>query len=178
MTAILRPVTDADLPALLEVNTAAVPAVNLIPAEELAALVAESALALTVDDGTPAGLLIALPPGLDYPSENYTWFSRRAAADGTDFLYVDRIVVAEHLRGAGAGRRLYERVFAAAAEQGRDEVLCEVNVQPPNPGSMRFHRGLGFEEVGRQATKGGAVEVALLARVVAGGTPSPRGSEA
>jgi len=162
----LRPIVDADLPALLEINTAAVPAVNRIPAEELAALVADGALALTVDDGAPAGLLIALPPGLDYASENYTWFSARAAAAGTDFLYVDRIVVAERLRGTGVGRRIYEAVFAAAAEQGRDEVLCEVNVEPPNPGSMRFHLGLGFAEVGRQRTKGGSVEVALLARPV------------
>ena len=165
-TPILRPVTDADLPALLEINTAAAPAVNLIPAEELAELVADSALALTVDADGPAGLLIALPPGLDYASENYAWFSARAAAGGTDFLYVDRIVVAERLRGTGIGRRLYEAVFAAAAEQGRAEVLCEVNVQPPNPGSMRFHLGLGFVEVGRQATKDGTVEVALLARPV------------
>lgn len=162
----LRPIVGADLPALLEINTAAVPAVNLIPAEELAELVDDAAIALTVDDGAPAGLLIALEPGLAYASENYTWFSERAAAAGTDFLYVDRIVVAERLRGTGIGRRLYEAVVAAAAEQGRDEVLCEVNVQPPNPGSMRFHLGLGFVEVGRQRTKGGAVEVALLARRV------------
>jgi predicted GNAT superfamily acetyltransferase len=159
-------VTDADLPVLLEVNAAAAPAVNVIPAEELAELVAHSALALAVDDDDPAGLVVALPPGIDYASENYTWFSARAAAAGTDFLYVDRIVVAERLRGTGLGRRLYAAVFAAAAEQGRDEVLCEVNVRPPNPGSMRFHLGLGFVEVGRQATKGGAVEVALLARPV------------
>lgn len=165
-TPLLRPIVDADLPALLEINTAAVPAVNRVPAEELAELVADSALALTVDDGAPAGLLIALPPGLGYASENYTWFSSRADAAGTGFLYVDRIVVAERLRGTGIGRRFYEAVFATAAEQGRDEVLCEVNVEPPNPGSMRFHLGLGFVEVGRQRTKGGAVEVALLARPV------------
>ena len=158
--------TDADLPVLLELNTAAAPAVNVIPAEELAELVAHSALALAVDDDGPAGLVVALPPGLDYASENYTWFSARAVAAATDFLYIDRIVVAERLRGTGLGRRLYEAVFATAAEEGRDEVLCEVNVRPPNPGSMRFHLGLGFVEVGRQTTKGGAVEVALLARPV------------
>ncbi len=183
MTApLLRPIVDADLPALLAINTEAVPAVNLISAEELAELVATSALALAVDDGEPAGLLLALPPDRDYASENYRWFSERATAAGMDFLYVDRIVIAPRLRGTGVGRRLYEAVFAAAAEQGRDEVLCEVNLEPPNPGSMRFHAGLGFAEVGRQRTKGGAVEVALLARPThascSGGRPGQRGSRA
>jgi predicted GNAT superfamily acetyltransferase len=161
---LLRPIVDADLPTLLALNTDAAPAVNVIPADELAALIAESALALAVDDGEPAGMLLALPPGLDYPSENYRWFSKRATAAGTDFLYVDRVVVAPRLRGSGVGRRLYDDLFTAAADQGRAEVLCEVNVDPPNPGSMRFHLGLGFVEVGRQHTKGGTVEVALLAR--------------
>jgi uncharacterized protein len=158
---LIRPAEPADLPVLLAINTEAAPAVNVVSAEELALLVAEGAPALVVDDGDPAGLLVALPPGLDYESENYRWFTERAA--GRDFVYVDRIVVAPRLRGAGIGRRLYEQVFAAAAARGA-EVLCEVNVEPPNPGSMRFHLGLGFAEVGRQRTKGGAVEVALLAR--------------
>jgi uncharacterized protein len=162
---VVRPIADADLPALLALNTEAAPAVNVIALEELALLVAESALALTVDDGAPAALLVALPPGLDYESENYRWFTRRAA--GGDFLYVDRIVVAPRLRGGGIGRELYRHVFAAADARGA-EVLCEVNVEPPNPGSMRFHAGLGFAEVGRQRTKGGAVEVALLAHTPAG----------
>lgn len=164
----LRPIRPDDIPALTALNAEAAPAVNVISEEELAELVAGSALALAVDDGAPAGLLIALPPGLEYASENYRWFSQRAADAGTGFLYVDRIVVAPRLRGAGIGRRLYEAVFAAAAGQDRDEVLCEVNLQPPNPGSMRFHLGLGFAEVGRQHTKGGAVEVAMLARRTGG----------
>jgi len=164
---VLRAVEEADLPALLELNNAAAPAVNVIDADELAQLVGWSAVALTVDDGAPAALMLALPPGLDYPSENYRFFTERATAADTDFLYVDRIVVAPQLRSTGIGRRLYDAVIAAAAEQDRDEVLCEVNVAPPNPGSMRFHLGLGFAEVGQQRTKGGAVEVAMLARDVA-----------
>jgi len=165
---LLRPIVAADLPTLLALNTDAAPAVNVIPADELAALVADSALALAVDDGDgdgePAGMLLALPPGLDYPSENYRWFSERATAAGTDFLYVDRVVVAPRLRGSGVGGRLYAELFAVAVDRGRAEVLCEVNVDPPNPGSMRFHLRLGFAEVGRQRTKGGTVEVAMLAR--------------
>jgi predicted GNAT superfamily acetyltransferase len=163
-TPVLRPIEPGDIPALVALNTDAAPAVNIVLVDEFTRLADDSALALAVDDGEPAGLLLALPPGLDYASENYRWFSERASAGGTDFLYVDRIVVAPRLRGTGVGRALYETVFAAAAERGADEVLCEVNLRPPNPGSMRFHLGLGFAEVGRQQTKGGTVEVALLAR--------------
>ena len=42
-------------------------------------------------------------------------------------------------------------------------ITCEVNTRPANPDSMAFHERLGFREVGRQQTEGGAKEVALLA---------------
>ncbi|WP_440709694.1 GNAT family N-acetyltransferase [Herbiconiux sp. YIM B11900] len=160
----VRPLTPADLPQLLVLNTAAVPAVNEIDLAEMTGLVAQSRLAVAVvDDEHPdavLGFVLALPPGLDYASENYRWFSAR----GERFLYVDRIVVGDGQRGAGLGALLYEVVFEAAAADGASEVDCEVNVEPPNPGSLRFHGRLGFAEVGRQATKGGSVVVALLAR--------------
>jgi hypothetical protein len=41
-------------------------------------------------------------------------------------------------------------------------LTCEVNLRPPNEGSLRFHRRLGFREVGRQETPYGAL-VTLLA---------------
>lgn len=162
MPVALRPVVPADLDALVAINDGAHPAVPITPPDEFAALLAMSRLALVADDGEPAGFVIALAPGLDYPSENYAWFSARSY----DFLYVDRIVLAPRLQGRGVGPRLYDAVEEAARVDGASEITCEVNVRPPNPGSLAFHTRLGFVEVGRQATKGGAVEVALLARPV------------
>lgn len=159
----IRPFAPADLDALVAINDDAHPAVPITPREELAELAGLSGPRLVVDDGEVAGFLFALPPGLDYRSENYLWFSARAAETGRGFLYVDRIVLAPRLRGQGVGPRLYGAVFEAARAAGRAEVLCEVNLDPPNPGSLAFHTRLGFREVGRQRTKGGAVEVALLA---------------
>ncbi len=158
----LRPYTSADLPALVAINDAAFPAVPITPPEELAELVAMSRLTLVADDGEPAGFVIALAPGRAYASENYAWFSARS----TDFLYVDRIVLAARLQGRGVGPRLYAAVDEAARAEGASEVTCEVNVRPANPGSLAFHARLGFVEVGRQQTKGGTTEVALLARSV------------
>ena len=164
---VLRPLTDDDVPRLLELNHAAVPAVNDVDADEMRALVAEAAVAVGVVSspgsapGTDdlVGFVLALAPGAEYASENYRWFSAR----GDSFLYVDRIVVGDGWRGAGLGVRLYDAVFAAARASGAAEVDCEVNVEPPNPGSLVFHGRLGFTEVGRQSTKGGSVVVALPA---------------
>jgi predicted GNAT superfamily acetyltransferase len=153
---------DDDLDALVALNDGAYPAVPITPRDEFAALVALGDLVLVVDDGGPAGFVIALAPGRDYASENYRWFSARS----TDFFYIDRIVVAPHLHGQGVGRRVYEAVFEAARSRGASEVTAEVNLQPPNPGSLAFHARMGFARVGEQPTKGGDVVVALLAAPV------------
>jgi uncharacterized protein len=163
---IIRSLRASDLDVLVALNEDAAPAVNVVNRDELCGLADQSAAALVVDDGAPAGLLLALAPGIEYPSENYRWFSARAAVAGSDFLYVDRIIVASRLRGTGVGARLYAALFETARKQHRDEVLCEVNLEPPNPGSLRFHERLGFAEVGQQWTKGDTVQVALLARAV------------
>jgi hypothetical protein len=163
---ILRPIHDHDLDGLVAVNDAAYPAVPITPAAEFAELIAMSSVVLVVDDGAPAGFVLGMPPGLAYQSENYLYFTARARELGTTFVYVDRIVLAPHLRGRGLGPKLYDAVFAQARRVGAAEVLCEVNVEPPNPGSLAFHTRLGFVEVGRQSTKGGANVVALLAAPV------------
>ncbi len=158
-----RPLSENDLARVVDLNTEAVPAVNDLTLDELRTLVGRCALALAAaDDDRPVGFLLALEPGADYASENYRWFSERSK----NFLYVDRIVVDPSTHGQGIGRGLYERAFAVADEGRRDRVCCEVNTLPPNPESMAFHARLGFTEVGRQATKGGAVEVALLERML------------
>ncbi len=159
----LRALTVADAPLIVELNDAAYPAVPITPAEEMAALLEHSDCAVALErESAIVALLITLPPGRAYASENYVWFSQR----GTDFRYVDRIVVAESERGTGLGALLYGLVMDVARREGRAEVTCEVNLDPPNPGSMAFHGRMGFDEVGTQPTKGGAVTVALLAAPV------------
>jgi len=162
----LRDYDERDLDRLVAVNDAAYPAVPLTPAAELAELIGMSSVVVVVDDGSAAGFVLGMPPGLGYQSENYLFFSSRAREQGTSFVYVDRIVLAAHLRGRGVGPQLYSAVFAEARRVGADEVLCEVNIEPPNPGSLAFHTRLGFVEVGRQSTKGGANLVSLLAAPV------------
>lgn len=164
---ILRPYRATDLDALVAVNDGASPAVPITPRDGLAALVAMSTVAVVVESGgEPAGFVLGMPPDLAYESENYLYFSVRARELGRSFIYVDRIVLLPALQSRGLGPRLYDAVFEEARRVGAAEVLCEVNVEPPNPGSLAFHTRLGFVEVGRQETHGGENVVALLAAPV------------
>ena len=112
-------------------------------------------------NGEPAAFLIALREGIaDYTSENYIWFSGQYDR----FLYVDRIVIDEKFRGYGLGRRLYEGVFAQAAKAGVSVVTAEIDIEPYNEPSLKFHEAMGFEEVGQQVIRGGQIKVSLQAK--------------
>lgn len=167
MTLITRDIESYDVRPLLALNNAAIPAVNLLDERTLIELVSMAHAAAVVveedDPKTALGLVITLTSGNDYDSENYRWFEARSH----DFLYVDRIVVDESFRARGLGQVLYERVFAEARSAGLTEVTCEVNLDPPNPGSLAFHDRLGFVQVGELVTKNATVTVALLAAPVA-----------
>lgn len=167
MPVVLRELEPADLPAVTAMNNDAVPAVPMMDEDEMALLTTLATLCVVAVDEAepdrPLGFVVAMDPGLDYASENYRWFSAR----GSDFLYVDRIVIDAQTRGAGVGRLLYGAVFAQAEADGRSEVACEVNLRPPNPRSLGFHGALGFQRVGEQETKGGQYRVALLTAKVA-----------
>jgi uncharacterized protein len=146
---------------VLDLNDRSTPHVGPVDRSRLASIVDECSLALVAVEGDDlAGFVLALGPGADYDSPNYRWFAERH----DDFLYVDRIAVDPGRHRSGVGRMLYDAVFAHAGTTGAPLVTCEVNLEPPNPVSRRFHAELGFDEVGRQATYGGSVVVQLLAR--------------
>lgn len=107
------------------------------------------------------GFLITFIPTSSYDSPNFVWFVERMA----NFVYVDRIVVAAHARGQGLARRFYEGLFASAQAEGYEQVVCEVNSDPPNPISDQFHAALGFTPVG-QATLSNGKSVTYLSRAL------------
>ena len=114
--------------------------------------------------------MLALRPGLDYWSLNYRWFADR----GDDFLYLDRIVVANRARGIGIGRAMYDDVDRFAARAAWRRIALEVNLLPPNPGSLAFHERLGFRRVGVREDEGGEKAVALMERAT---SPSSSSSD-
>jgi predicted GNAT superfamily acetyltransferase len=165
MTDTVTPLTAQDLAgadgaALLALNNAHAVELSWLEPERLAHLVAEAFVARRV--GVADALLLTFDQAADYDSPNFVWFRERYPA----FVYVDRVVVADGARGRGLARRLYDDLFAAAKAAGHERIVCEVNADPPNPASDRFHAALGFVPVGTAAIHDGKKTVTYLERVL------------
>ena len=117
--------------------------------------------------GDGHAFLIAFDQDCPYDSPNFLWLRERAR----DFVYVDRVITAPEHRGRGLAAGLYHRLFAQCRQAGRRRVTCEVNGEPPNPGSDAFHARLGFTELGREARGGGKVVRFLERRLEPGERP-------
>lgn len=160
---IVRNWRESDLAVLHAINEAAVPGVGTLTRQALDRLVRDvSAATLVAEiDGRPVGFVLCMLEGLDYGSLNYKWISERYAR----FAYVDRVAVAEDQRGKRLGEALYEAVFTRFAGE-RDVLLAEVNLAPPNPGSLRFHKRQNFKECGERWEVEGKKGVVYLVRAM------------
>lgn len=163
MTDLVTPLTTDDLTgadgqALLALNNAHAVELSWLEPEGLTHLVAEAFVARRV--GVADALLLTFDQAADYDSVNYLWFRERYPS----FVYVDRVVVGDSARGRGLARALYDALFAAAKAAGHDRIVCEVNSDPPNPASDRFHAALGFVPVGTAEIHGGKKTVTYLER--------------
>lgn len=156
----IRNAAPDDLEAILALNELVVPAVNSLSISDIRWFHDHAhQFRVAHADETLAGFLIGFLEGSSYGSDNYRWFAERYER----FAYVDRIAVSLDARRYGIASMLYDDLLAGLP--GSVPVLtCEVNLRPPNPGSIAFHERLGFEEAGRQEVDGGAKEVALLVR--------------
>lgn len=139
----LRDVASTDLPALLALNNAHAAALSWQTPAQFAQLIGMACFARTC--GQADALLIALDQDAAYDNPNFAWLSARFER----FVYIDRVVVAEHAQGRGLAGALYEALKHQARLQGQTRLVCEINLDPPNPGSVAFHQRLGFEQVGQ-----------------------------
>ena len=148
----IRPAHHADLPAILAINHAGQPGVSaLTPAELQAALQHAAYLCVAENQVVIVGYLIAYLDAQKYDGEEFAWFRERFRR----FLYVDQVAIAAAARRLGVGAQLYAAAEAFAREHGRARIVCEVNLEPPNPTSLAFHQRLGFAEVGVISTGDG-----------------------
>jgi len=151
----LRPIATADIPTVLTLNERDVDLLAPLDASRLAELRALAQRADVIDvEGRVAGFVITFGAGTDYDSPNYQWFTERY---GDDFSYLDRIVISSDYRRRGLGRFVYERLESLAQPFGR--MALEVNVEPPNEGSLAFHAARGYVEVGRLGEPGHLVSL-------------------
>lgn len=149
MTAFVAPPFDDGLAArLLALNNAHARELSYKTAEAFRVLIKSAALVRA----EPAGLalLVCFDETGDYDSPNFLWFKARYSR----FLYVDRVVVDERARGQGLARALYAEA-EAAARVNRERLVCEINLDPPNPASDAFHEKLGFLPIGQQTLPDG-----------------------
>jgi uncharacterized protein len=107
-------------------------------------------------------LLIALDQNAPYRNPNFRWFKECRSS----FVYIDRIIVAALARGQGVARLLYDDLFGVAQQAGHDRVVCEVNIEPPNPASEKFHLAMGFKEVGQAVIHDGTKHVRYFEKTI------------
>jgi uncharacterized protein len=152
----------SDIDAALELNNLNAPAVGEIDRTTLEFLIEHSLYSFAIGTDTLHAFCITFAPGAPYTSVNYQWFSK----EYSDFVYLDRIVVSETMRNNSLGAKLYMAVEQRMLKDRCAPILtCEVNLIPPNTGSLRFHNRIGFREVGQQDSKPG-LTVSMLAKTV------------
>ena len=144
-----------DRAALLALNNAHAVELSWLDPERLDVLLQQANYARGMGDAAAA--LIAFDQDSAYSGGHFAWFRARYPR----FRYVDRVVVAPAARGRGLARALYADLFASAVAAGHTLVACEVNADPPNPESDRFHAAHGFAAVGSAATGGKTVRYLL-----------------
>jgi predicted GNAT superfamily acetyltransferase len=163
MPVLVRPVRVDDYVEILRINSEASPHVAKLDECELDRLVTLARVAWVADSTTGVcGYLLAMSNTDDYDGEEFRSFRQRLTEP---FMYVDQIAIDFDARRTNVASQMYERLMRWSHEHSRFVLCCEVNVQPPNSASMKFHERLGFESLGEMRTCDGRL-VALLCKHV------------
>ena len=137
----IRELSGSDVQKMWEINEQGLPGTGKVDEQGLLNLLEYSEISVgAYEDGELLGYVICLPPSTKYGSLNYAWFNVNMA----DFLYVDRIAVAQIHRDKGIGSKLYSHIIEYSSKQ----IAAEVSLNPPNLASMRFHGRFDFEKIG------------------------------
>ena len=161
---VVRIIKNADLQRVLEINNANTPGVSELTQDELQTDLSNSLHALAIDDeqGEVCAFCITFDPSAPDAGDNHRWFAERYKS----FVYLDRIAIDSNHQNRGLGALLYQAVELHMLKSAEHSLLCcEVNLEPPNPGSLRFHQRIGFAEVGQQSPSPGYI-VSLQQKIV------------
>jgi predicted GNAT superfamily acetyltransferase len=154
---------DEDLSRILAINRESRPGVAALDATEFRHLLSNAAIVLVADVAELVhGYLIAFADSSSYRGEEFLRFREILESP---FMYIDQVAVQAQARRRGVANRLYDQLVASGARDGIRRYCCEVNIEPPNPASMRFHTAAGFVEIG-QLTVTNERRVALLLKQV------------
>ena len=138
----IRELHSRDIEGVLKLNNESVPAVNKLVTSDLENILSMSKKSWGIEIGENiVAALITLESGEPYQSDNYIWLETQF----NNFCYVDRIMVHVAAKRNGYGKKLYATLESYAKEMGIEVLLCEVNVEPPNPHSLACHTDLGWK---------------------------------
>ncbi len=136
--------SSSDLRQIWTINQENIPEVGDVPdLDRLNKLINWSSHVIVVRKLDIVGFILLMREKEDYDSLNYDFYN----SQGVPFLYVDRIAISKNHRRKGLGRLIYQKTFEIAKELDV-KTCCEVNTQPRNDPSLKFHKSFGFEEVG------------------------------
>jgi hypothetical protein len=110
------------------------------------------ALAIDNEQGEVCAFCVTFAPDAQDAGSNHQWFAERYKS----FVYLDRIAIDSNHQNRGLGALLYQSVEQHMLDSAEYSLLCcEVNLEPPNLGSIRFHKRIGFVECGVESTAPG-----------------------
>ena len=147
---IVRNIEITDVARVLEINNANTPGVSELTLSELETDIKNCLHALAIDNehGEVCAFCITFAPDAPDAGANHRWFADRFES----FVYLDRIAIDPTYQNLGLGVLLYQSVEQQMIDSAQHSLLCcEVNLEPPNPGSLRFHHRIGFTEVGQHS---------------------------
>ncbi|MBK6658508.1 MAG: GNAT family N-acetyltransferase [Proteobacteria bacterium] len=149
---------------MLAINAKGIPGVAPLDEVELERLMLlpNAHLAIGPVDDELLGYALAFPDHARYDGEE---FQVLLAQCPRPFLYIDQVAIAPNMRRKGIARVLYSALEDEARERTMSGLCCEINLHPPNPVSVSFHRSLGFEQVGKLETSDGRT-VALMQKSI------------
>lgn len=143
----LRPGTLDDCDAIVRLNSDSVLATSPMDKATFEKLFKISSLLTVAErDGVIVGFLMGFSDGEDLDGLNYQWFAKRFK----QFFYIDRIVIDASCRGSGLGQIVYAHVAEWARQHELLWLAAEMNLDPPNLASLKFHKRQGFKEIGTQ----------------------------
>jgi predicted GNAT superfamily acetyltransferase len=148
----IHPAQNQDFEPVLAINEAGRPGVSFLTLAELAAICAGGSHCHVAKlDREIVGYVIIYTDTDSYDGEEFNWFKLNFAR----FLYIDQIAIARSARGAGVGAHIYRLLEQRARGRALTSLVCEVNLDPPNPVSLAFHARQCFVEVETLATADG-----------------------
>jgi predicted GNAT superfamily acetyltransferase len=162
----VRNIEITDVARVLEINNANTPGVSELTLSELETDIKNCLHALVIENGQGkvCAFCITFAPDAPDAGVNHQWFADRFES----FVYLDRIAIDPTYQNLGLGVLLYQSVEQQMIDSAQHSLLCcEVNLEPPNPGSLRFHHRIGFTEVGQHSPQQNYV-VSMLSKKLNG----------